>query len=244
MTRLDHEDGPVSLAGANVIEMRGIGRQFGDVSVLHGVDLDVASGDYVAIVGPSGSGKSTLLNILGCLDRPTSGTYRLDGVETTELDERGRTSARASLLGFVFQSFHLLSHLSIEENVAMAESYRHGHPGTDRTSRNDRAVACLEMVGMGHRLGYRPRLLSGGERQRVAIARALMCRPAVLLCDEPTGNLDQQNTATVLELFDELRQTTPITILVITHDRDVASRAQRVIEIRDGSVSEQLERSR
>jgi putative ABC transport system ATP-binding protein len=221
-----------------VIRMRGISRSFGDVAVLRDVDLDVHPGEYVAIVGPSGSGKSTLLNVLGCLDRPTSGTYELDGVETTTLGERGRAAVRGGLLGFVFQSFHLLGHLSIEDNVAMSESYRHRQPGTQRSTRRARAIAELERVGLGHRIGYRPGLLSGGERQRVAIARALMSKPALLLCDEPTGNLDRANTAAVLGLFDELRASDLITIMVITHDVSVAQRAARVIEITDGMVAD------
>ncbi len=221
-----------------VVELRGITRSFGEVPVLRHVDLDVEQGEYMAIVGPSGSGKSTLLNVIGCLDRPTSGTYRLDGVETTALGERGRAAVRAGSIGFVFQSFHLLGHLPIEDNVALAETYRHRQPGVDRRTRRARAVAELERVGLGHRLGYRPTLLSGGERQRVAIARALLGRPALLLCDEPTGNLDTANTGAVLELFDELRRTERITILVITHDASVADRAERVVSIDDGVLGE------
>jgi putative ABC transport system ATP-binding protein len=222
-----------------VIRMCGVSRSFGEVTVLRDVDLVVHPGEYVGIVGPSGSGKSTLLNVLGCLDRPTTGTYELDGVETTTLGERGRAAVRAGLLGFVFQSFHLLPHLSIEDNVAMSETYRHRQPGTQRSTRKARAIAELERVGLGHRIGYTPRLLSGGERQRVAIARALMSRPALLLCDEPTGNLDRANTSAVLDLFDELRERDRITIMVITHDGSVAARAARVIQIADGLVSDQ-----
>lgn len=221
-----------------VLELRGITRSFDGVPVLRRVDLDVGRGEYVAIVGPSGSGKSTLLNVIGCLDRPTSGTYRLEGVETTELGERGRAAVRAGSIGFVFQSFHLLAHLPIEDNVALAETYRHRQPGVERRTRRERAVAQLQRVGLGHRLGYRPTLLSGGERQRVAIARALLGRPALLLCDEPTGNLDAANTAAVLELFDELRRDEGITILTITHDASVADRAARVVEIDDGVLGE------
>lgn len=221
-----------------VLELRGVTRSFDGVPVLRQVDLDVDRGEYVAIVGPSGSGKSTLLNVIGCLDRPTSGTYRLQGVETTELGERGRAAVRAGSIGFVFQSFHLLAHLSIEDNVTLAETYRHRQPGVERRSRRERAVTQLTRVGLGHRLGYRPTLLSGGERQRVAIARALLGRPALLLCDEPTGNLDAANTAAVLELFDELRRDEGITILTITHDASVADRAARVVEIDDGVLGE------
>lgn len=238
LTVADHEPASTAEDAVPVIRMRGISRSFGDVPVLRDVDLDVHPGEYVAIVGPSGSGKSTLLNVLGCLDRPTTGTYQLDGVETTTLGERGRAAVRGGLLGFVFQSFHLLGHLSIEDNVAMSESYRHRLPGTQRSTRRARAIAELERVGLGHRIGYKPGLLSGGERQRVAIARALMSKPALLLCDEPTGNLDRTNTAAVLDLFDGLRESDLITIMVITHDASVASRAARVIEIADGMVSD------
>lgn len=221
-----------------VIELRGVTRSFNGVPVLRQVDLDVYRGEYVAIVGPSGSGKSTLLNVIGCLDRPTSGSYRLDGVETTTLGERGRASARAGRIGFVFQAFHLLPHLSIEDNVALAETYRHRQPGVERRTRRQRAEAQLTRVGLGHRLGYRPTLLSGGERQRVAIARALLGRPALLLCDEPTGNLDVANTQALLALFDELRHDDHMTILSITHDRAVASRAARVVTITDGVLED------
>lgn len=225
---------PFDVGRPPVIRMDGITRSFDGVPVLRQVDLEVGRGEYVAIVGPSGSGKSTLLNVIGCLDRPTSGSYLLDGVETTALDEKGRAGVRAGKLGFVFQSFHLLPHLPIEDNVALAESYRHRHPGVDRRDRRERAIAQLQRVGLGHRIGYSPKLLSGGERQRVAIARALLGRPSLLLCDEPTGSLDTANTAAVLDLFDELQAHDNITLLVITHDPTVAARSARVVEINDG----------
>lgn len=223
---------------APVIVMEGITRSFDGVPVLRRVDLEVRHGEYVAIVGPSGSGKSTLLNVLGCLDRPTSGRYELEGTETSGLDERRRAAVRSARIGFVFQAFHLLPHLSIEDNVALAECYRHGQAGVRRGDRTQRAIEQLERVGLGHRIGYSPRLLSGGERQRVAIARALLGRPSLLLCDEPTGSLDTTNTAAVLELFDELRARDNLTILTITHDSTVAARAARVVEIADGVLSE------
>lgn len=227
------------------LTLEGVGRRFGEVTVLAGLDLTVRTGEYVAIVGPSGSGKSTLLNILGCLDRPSTGRYRLAGVETTELGDSARAAVRARHIGFVFQSFHLLGQASIEDNVALAEVYRHRSPGCERRTRRARAVAELQRVGLGHRLGYRPGLLSGGERQRVAIARALLARPAVLLCDEPTGNLDRANTAAVLDLFDELRtertaDDQPVTIVVITHDDAVAARAERRLRMLDGALEEGL----
>jgi len=222
-----------------VIEMTHLGRRFGDVAALSDVNLRVSAGEYLAIIGSSGSGKSTLLNILGCLDRPTSGSYRLDGVETADLGEAGRAAFRSGRVGFVFQAFHLLNHLSIEDNVALSEVYRHRQPGAVRSTRRRRAVEQLERVGLGHRLGYKPSLLSGGERQRVAIARALLGGPALLLCDEPTGNLDRPNTAAVLSLFDELRAAEQMTVLVITHDNEVAERAQRRVRITDGILVEQ-----
>ena len=181
---------------ASVISISGLTRSFaGDppIDVLRGVELEVARGDHLAILGQSGSGKSTLLNVLGLLDRPTAGSYRLDGVETTELADGDRAAARGSRIGFVFQSFHLLPHRDVEENVMLAELYQR----QPRHGRRERAVEALQQVGLGHRLGSLPAKLSGGERQRVAIARALMCEPALLLCDEPTGNLDSENTLAV-----------------------------------------------
>ncbi|MFC7589515.1 ABC transporter ATP-binding protein [Nonomuraea antimicrobica] len=197
------------------------------------MDLRVDPGDYLAIVGPSGSGKSTLLNVLGLLDRPTSGSYRLDGVETTTLRDGARTRLRGTRIGFVFQSFHLLSHRTVVENVMLAEVYG-PHP---RGGRRARAEQALRQVGLEHRIGFVPDRLSGGERQRVAIARALMARPALLLCDEPTGNLDSRNTGAVLDLFDGLRAD-GLTILVITHEDEVSARAKRRVRITDGVLRE------
>lgn len=212
--------------------LEGLTRSFpGDppIDVLRGLDLRVEAGDYVSIVGPSGSGKSTLLNVLGLLDRPTSGRYELEGVDTTTLSDRQRATARGARIGFVFQAFHLLPHRTIEENVMLAELYN----GRPRHRRHERAVEVLERVGLGHRLGSLPTTLSGGERQRVAIARALLSEPALLLCDEPTGNLDSGNTESVLELFDALHRT-GITLIVITHDHEVAAHATRGIGMVDG----------
>jgi putative ABC transport system ATP-binding protein len=204
------------------------------VRALAEVTLRVDPGDYLAIAGPSGSGKSTLLNILGLLDRPTSGSYRLDGVETTTLRDGARTRLRGGRIGFVFQSFHLLPHRTVVENVMLAEVYG-SHP---RRGRRDRAEQALEQVGMTHRTGFLPGRLSGGERQRVAVARALMARPALLLCDEPTGNLDSRNTEGILDLFDGLRAE-GLTILVITHEDEVSARAGRRVRIGDGVLTEQ-----
>ncbi|WP_283133601.1 ABC transporter ATP-binding protein [Rhizohabitans arisaemae] len=202
------------------------------VHALSDVTLEVPPKDYLAIVGPSGSGKSTLLNTLGLLDRPTGGSYRLDGVETTDLSDGERTALRGSRIGFVFQSFHLLATRTVEENVMLAELYRKH----DRRRRRKRALDALDRVGMGHRVGFTPDRLSGGERQRVAIARAIGGDPALLLCDEPTGNLDSDNTASVLDLFDELREQ-GLTIVVITHDDVVSGRADRVVRINDGRLT-------
>jgi putative ABC transport system ATP-binding protein len=219
-----------------VIRLEGVSRTFPSeppVHALRDVDLTVRAGDYVAVVGPSGSGKSTLLNTLGLLDRPTSGSYRLDGVETSALGDADRTWLRGSRIGFVFQSFHLLAHRTVEENVMLGEVYRRA----DRATRKQRAVETLQRVGIGHRAGFRPDRLSGGERQRVAIARALLGGPSLLLCDEPTGNLDTANTASVLNLFDEL-QDQGTTLLVITHDNVVSRRARRRVRIQDGRLTE------
>ncbi|MEV8630054.1 ABC transporter ATP-binding protein [Streptosporangium sp. NPDC051023] len=204
------------------------------VYALREIHLRVGRGDYVAIVGPSGSGKSTLLNTLGLLDRPTSGSYILNGVETTTLRDGARTRLRGREIGFVYQSFHLLPHRSVAENVMLAEVYG-GHP---RGGRRRRALDALERVGMGHRVEFVPGRLSGGERQRVAIARALMGSPALLLCDEPTGNLDSGNTEAVLDLFDDLRDQ-GLTLVVITHEDTVSARADRRVRIHDGVLTEE-----
>jgi ABC-type lipoprotein export system ATPase subunit len=219
-----------------VVQLRGVTRVFPTeppVHALRGVDLTVMPGDHLAIVGASGSGKSTLLNVLGLLDRPTRGTYHLDGIDTAGLSDRQRAGVRGRRIGFVFQSFHLLSHRPVEENVMLAELYR----GEPRSGRLDRAVDALERVGLGHRMGFLPTRLSGGERQRVAIARALVGRPSLLLCDEPTGNLDSGNTLSVLALFDQLRDQ-GLTIVVITHDNDVAAHARRHFRMVDGRLTE------
>ena len=203
------------------------------VAALRGINLSVEAGDYLAVVGASGSGKSTLLNILGLLDRQTEGTYLLDGLDTATLGDSERAAERGRRLGFVFQSFHLLSHRSVEENVMLAELYR----GEPRAGRLERAVEALTQVGLRHRIGFLPTRLYGGERQRVAIARALVGRPSLLLCDEPTGNLDSKNTASVLELFGELNDQ-GLTVVVITHDHNVAGRAGRKVQMTDGALAE------
>lgn len=203
------------------------------VAALRDVNLRVEPGEYLAIVGPSGSGKSTLLNVLGLLDRCTAGRYLLDGIDVAELTDGERAAERGRRIGFVFQSFHLLSYRTVEENVMLSELYL----GTPRKDRRRRAAEALDRVGLSHRRVFEPIRLSGGERQRVAIARALLGEPSLLLCDEPTGNLDSVNTQSVLSLFDDLRAH-GLTILVITHDHDVASRAARRVRMVDGQLTE------
>ncbi|MFI9841983.1 ABC transporter ATP-binding protein [Nonomuraea sp. NPDC051941] len=220
-----------------VILLDGLTKEFPadpPVRALSAVTLRVEKSDYVAIVGPSGSGKSTLLNTLGLLDRPTSGSYRLDGIETTTLKDGARTTIRGRRIGFVFQSFHLLPHRSVLENVMLAEVYG----AAPRAGRRQRALRALERVRLSHRVDFLPGRLSGGERQRAAIARALMGEPSLLLCDEPTGNLDSRNTDAVLDLFDELRAQ-GMTIVVITHETDVSDRAARRVRITDGVLTEE-----
>ncbi|MFI6295901.1 ABC transporter ATP-binding protein [Nonomuraea sp. NPDC050790] len=219
-----------------VIELTGLTKEFpADPPVLglSEVSLRVHVADYVAVVGPSGSGKSTLLNVLGLLDRPTSGSYRLDGIETTSMPDSARTRLRGSRIGFVFQAFHLLAHRSVVENVMLAEVYG----GRDRRTRRTRALEQLDRVGLSHRVDFPPERLSGGERQRAAIARALLGAPSLLLCDEPTGALDSRNTEGVLALFDELCAQ-GLTIVVITHENEVSGRAGRRLRITDGVLSE------
>jgi ABC-type lipoprotein export system ATPase subunit len=219
-----------------VVELRGVARIYGSeppVEALRGVDLAIYAGDFLAIVGPSGSGKSTLLNILGCLDRPTRGSYLIDGVDVAGLSEAERTAVRARSIGFVFQQFHLLAHRTALENVMLAELYG----GVERTGRRERALGALERVGVAHRRDFLPTRLSGGEQQRVAIARALLGSPRLLLCDEPTGNLDSANTQSLLLLFDALARQ-GLTLVVVTHDEEVAATAGRVVRIVDGRMTE------
>jgi putative ABC transport system ATP-binding protein len=217
-----------------VIKMTGAGRTYpgpAPVTALRDMDLTVGSGEYVAVTGPSGAGKSTLLNLLGLLDRPTQGRCELDGIDVSALNEADRSALRGARIGFVFQSFHLLPHRTAVENVALAQIYNH-RPHAGRTAA---AVAALDRVGMTHRANAMPATLSGGERQRVAIARAVVNMPRLLLCDEPTGNLDSAATGVLLDLLDELNRA-GLTIVVITHDAVVAARARRRIGILDGAL--------
>ncbi|UGY92688.1 ABC transporter ATP-binding protein [Streptomyces gobiensis] len=221
-----------------VIEFRQVGLTYPGpppVAALKPCDLTVRRGEFVTVVGPSGSGKSTFLNIVGLLDSPTGGRYLLDGLDTSALKDAERTALRGRRIGFVFQSFHLLPHRSAQENVELALVYN----GSPRRTRRADAREALERVGLGHRAAAVPTRLSGGERQRVAIARALVARPALLLCDEPTGNLDTDNARSVLALLDELH-VGGMTVLVITHDADVARRGSRTVAVRDGVLREQL----
>lgn len=230
MTALD-TDAPTD---APVVELHGVGRVFPgppETEVLTDVDLTVERGDYLSIIGPSGSGKSTLLHLLGLLDRPTAGTYHLDGADTVTLTDRQRTALRGGRIGFVFQSFHLLGHRSVLENVVLAL----GYGGVPRGDRDEGARTALHRVGMDHRVDALPTTLSGGERQRVAIARALATSPSLLLADEPTGNLDSVSTAAVLDMFDEFHAE-GLTLAVITHDHVVSARADRRARITDGRL--------
>jgi putative ABC transport system ATP-binding protein len=204
-----------------------------DVAALRGVDVTVGRGEYVAIMGPSGSGKSTLMHILGCLDWPTSGSYMLDGEDVSGLRGRALARVRNRKVGFVFQTFNLMPRMTIDENVALPLQYR---GGVSRRDRLRRARALLARFGLDERIGHRPDELSGGERQRVAVARALIGEPAILLIDEPTGNLDSQAGAEVLRAFREVHQGGN-TIVMVTHDAQVAKEAQRVIHIADGRVA-------
>lgn len=218
-----------------VVELRDVHRNFtsGDVEVHALVDASLMIGEreYVAVVGPSGSGKSTMLNLVGLLDRPSGGTYLLDGIDTGLLDEGQRSRLRSRSIGFVFQAFHLLPYRSVLENVLMSTIYN----GMPRDERIPAAEVALNRVGLGHRIEFSPTSLSGGERQRVAIARAIVTRPSLLLCDEPTGNLDSGTGEAVLALFDELRSD-GLTLVVVTHDESVSRHADRVVHMRDGRV--------
>jgi putative ABC transport system ATP-binding protein len=203
-----------------------------EVHALRGVSMRVDAGEYAAIVGPSGSGKSTLMNLLGCLDRPTSGVLRVDGSDVTALSDTQLAAVRNRAVGFVFQSFQLLARTSALDNVALPLVYR----GVPKGQRLAAARHALESVGLGHRLEHRPSQLSGGEQQRVAIARALVGEPRLLLADEPTGNLDSGTGAEVLDLFERLNVGRGVAVLLVTHDQQVAGRARRQIAIRDGLV--------
>jgi putative ABC transport system ATP-binding protein len=220
-----------------LIELRNLGKTYdlGEVKIeaLRGVSLDIAEGEFVALIGPSGSGKSTLMNTLGCLDRPTTGSYRLAGEEVAGLDPDQLAQVRNRRIGFVFQNFNLLARTTALENVEVPLLYNRGCP---RRERKKRAAAILTRVGLKDRLDHRPNQLSGGQQQRVAIARALVNHPPILLCDEPTGNLDTRTSREIMTFFRDLNETEGITIILVTHDLEIAQRTRRALVLIDGEV--------
>jgi ABC-type lipoprotein export system ATPase subunit len=205
-----------------------------DVPVLKGVSLEIERGEMVALTGASGSGKSTLMNILGCLDRPTSGKYFLDGHDVSDLGPDGRAMVRNKKIGFVFQNFNLLTRTSALDNVVMPLTYTAGEM-SDKEAR-ERAIEMLDRVGLSDRMDHHPSQLSGGQQQRVAIARSLVNRPPLLLADEPTGNLDSRTSEDILKMFQKLNQEENLTIILVTHDHEVAHHAKRQILMRDGLI--------
>jgi putative ABC transport system ATP-binding protein len=220
----------------SLIELAGVHKTYGrgavEVAALGGISLTIGDGEYVAVMGPSGSGKSTLMHIIGCLDVPSAGTYHLAGEDVSAMSEDQLADVRNRRIGFVFQQFNLLSSMPAVRNVELPLTYS----GVGRAERRERAITALDWVGLGDRIQHRPGQLSGGEQQRVAIARALVTEPALLLADEPTGNLDSASTAEILNLLDELHRNDR-TIVVITHEADVARRSQRTVRMLDGLVS-------
>ena len=225
-----------------VAELIGVEKVYGsgdaEVRALDGLDLTVQAGDYLAVMGASGSGKSTAMNILGCLDRPSGGSYRLNGVPVESLDDDALADLRNHQLGFVFQQFHLLPQLTAMENVMLPMVYA----GVPAAERRRRAEEALERVGLGQRLNNKPNQLSGGQQQRVAIARAIINNPAMLLADEPTGALDSRTTEEVLAIFDELHRS-GITLVLVTHEDEVAARAEQVVQFRDGRLIGSVDQS-
>jgi putative ABC transport system ATP-binding protein len=219
-----------------VAELRHVYKIYGsgdtEVRAVNDLNLTVQPGEYLAVMGASGSGKSTAMNILGCLDRPTDGEYILQGQRINDLDDNALAGLRNTCLGFVFQQFHLLPHLTALQNVELPMVYA----AVPAAERRRRACEALERVGLGQRLHNRPNQLSGGQQQRVAIARAIINRPALLLADEPTGALDSETTEEVLAIFDELHRD-GITVMLVTHEADVAERAERILRFRDGRIA-------
>ena len=217
-----------------MIELKGIGKTYKlgtqTVHALRNVDLTIRDGEFMAIMGPSGSGKSTLMNIVGCLDRPTDGAYRLDGVMVSKLGDGQLATVRNRRLGFVFQSFNLLPRLNAIDQVAMPLSYR------SVTNRKKVAIAALKLVGLGSRMHHQPTQLSGGQQQRVAIARAIVGNPTIILADEPTGALDTRTSHDIMEIFRALNEERGITIAFVTHEHDVAAYTRRIVSLRDGEI--------
>ncbi len=222
---------------APLIELRRLGRTYdlGEVQVhaLRSVTLNITRGEFVALIGPSGSGKSTLMNTLGCLDTPSTGSYRLAGEEVGDMTRDELARLRNKRIGFVFQNFNLLARTTALENVEMPMLY---DPATSRRQRRKRAKELLDRVGLGDRLDHKPNQLSGGQQQRVAIARALVNTPAILLCDEPTGNLDTRTSREIMAFFRELNKAEGLTVILVTHDLEVARQAERAIVLVDGEV--------
>jgi ABC-type lipoprotein export system ATPase subunit len=222
-----------------LIELRDVCKTYdlGEVQVeaLRGVTLDIERGEMIALVGPSGSGKSTLMNTLGCLDRPTGGSYLLAGEEIVRMSSDERALVRNRRIGFVFQNFNLLARTSALENVELPLMYA---PSMSTRERHRRAKELLDLVGLGNRLDHHPSQLSGGQQQRVAIARALVNRPDILMCDEPTGNLDTKTSKEIIQLFQKLNQESGITVILVTHDQDVGRSARRIVVLRDGLIVE------
>jgi putative ABC transport system ATP-binding protein len=220
-----------------LIELRDLSKTYdlGEVKVLalRGVSLAIDPGEFVALIGPSGSGKSTLMNILGCLDRPTDGSYRLDGAEVAGLSPDQLAQVRNRRIGFIFQNFNLLARTTAQENVEVPLLY---NPCCLRGERKRRAAEMLRRVGLGDRMHHRPNQLSGGQQQRVAIARALINRPPILLCDEPTGNLDTRTSREIMGFIRELNEGEGLTVVVVTHDLEIARRAKRALVLIDGEV--------
>ncbi|MBL9031576.1 MAG: ABC transporter ATP-binding protein [Phycisphaerae bacterium] len=208
------------------------------VEALRGINTVIRRGDYVAIMGASGSGKSTLMNVLGCLDRPTGGQFLLDGRDVNTMSDAALSEFRGRTIGFIFQAFNLIPQLTVEDNVEVPLFYQR----VPKLERRQRAIECLRLVGLGERLGHRPRELSGGQQQRAAIARALVTRPVVLLADEPTGNLDTATGKAILDTFDSLHAK-GMTVIMVTHDPAVAERCRRIIRLRDGLIETDVVKS-
>jgi len=219
---------------SSVIDLQGVTKVYSlgnvEVAALRGVDLTVRHGELTAIMGPSGSGKSTLMNIIGCLDVPSSGRYRLEGEDVGSLGDSQLAEVRNRRIGFVFQTYNLLPRLSALSNVELPLLYGNGH------NRRERALEALERVGLSHRTGHRPTELSGGEQQRVGIARALVKEPSILLADEPTGNLDSKSSQEIMVILQGLNRERGITVIIVTHERDIAAHAGRIVSMLDGAV--------